>query len=137
MQLNQALKTISKIYVNGVVEFYSNFQSDPWQAAHDRLEQILLLYEGKKAYFEKIGEAAELFVAECSALIETYRVTHPEQLSLISVPDAFQIADEEKVRYLTALSENSCLNCESTENVRIAKHPKTGQFKLFCKECVS
>lgn len=137
MQISEALDQVSKMYVPGVVEFYEDSKTNPWQAAHDRYEAMLLLWTGQPEYFDKMAEAAKNFVQDCKKLIETFKALHPEQPELITNHDAFHISDEQRVRELQSLAGDNCQGCGASHGVRIAFNQKENKHALYCKECVA
>jgi hypothetical protein len=136
MQFSEALERVGEIYVPGVREFYGRSKKDPWQASHDRLEGVMILYKDSPDYFEKIEAASDEFVKEITKLIETYKVLHPGgEPKKVSLSTALHIGDEEKIKMLQSLTDEYCVLCEKKENIRAISLEKYGAG-LFCINCV-
>jgi hypothetical protein len=134
MQLSQALEEVSKIYINGTIEFYNGMKPDPWEAAHERYEGQLLLYGGTKDYFDKMAIAAQAFYEECKKLIEKFKVFNDSDKQMTFI-DAFAIGNIDRVSVLQSIELNECAKCGVRENVFAGTDEKLGPG-IYCIRCL-
>ena len=135
MQLNEALESVSKIYVPGTIEFYNQMKNDPWQEAHDVFEGQLVIHRGTEDYFNRMSLAGDWFYKTIKGLIEIYSKLNPEQTSFLDIGDALAIGNEDRLRQLEAMRANFCSICESKEDIRVTTHRAKGAG-IYCTKCV-
>lgn len=128
MKLHEALDEVGKIYVPGVIAFYGKTPNDPWQEAHDRLEQEYFSSVEPKAK----EKAAKAFVARCRSMVEHFK-KHGDPAKSLSYADAFAIGNDTLVAELTSCFEHVCYVCREKEGIRI-EMSDTGKTRVACQE---
>lgn len=128
MRFSQALDSINKNYVSGVVAFYGALNPDPWQQAHDELEKELHTQD-----LQKLSAAIELFHSKCIGLIDAFkRLNIPKQTP--SVADAF--FRSEHFFKDQSRRKKTCVICESSKDLSISCTPEDElNVFLICKQC--
>lgn len=66
-QLKKALAVVSKAYVPGCADYYSSFEPDQWQQAHDCLDEAIISREPIR-----VKHQLTIFENTCLALIKSY-----------------------------------------------------------------
>lgn len=135
MSFSEALDELSNYYVIGTAGFYSQMIPNPWQDAHDELESKMIQFSKSENYFSNISKASEAFLARVKKLIDAFKLMQSPIETEIKPSDAFVIADPDKIRRLTLLSIDSCLECSKMDSVRFVLVPG-GISGLYCVECL-
>lgn len=112
------------------MKFYASLDPDPWQAAHDAIDQN---FETK--------EAAELaynqFAKRCVELVQLFKKAQPLPQKP-SYADAFIMANQDG-SYSEAKSQfyEQCVHCntKNRDALSITKGPVRGQMVLICEDC--
>lgn len=130
MKLSEALQSVSRIYVPGVAKYYAQLNPDPWQAAHDELENIIGVFDEAKC-----GPTCERFVSRCSELILRFKQEGRPSKS-VSGADAFTMASRESIDAHLSRKLKRCAKCEVKTGLDI--YPVLGSDTdvfLLCKQC--
>lgn len=129
MTFSEALDQINLAYMPGLVRYYAKQSPDPWQAAHDQLEKVLVLKDE-----ELLDVAINRFLNRCMALIEDFKKQNIAPRSL-DPADGFHMG-EQKLKEFNSRREKYCVQCESKTDLSIVSDPKDKvSVVLVCLYC--
>lgn len=132
MRVSEALETVGRRYIPGVVHHYAGMKTDPWQKAHDDLEIVMRMEDPTLTEV-----AAGKFVQECARLIDAFRDlgTAPQSVAPI---DGFSMGDPDRVGVYMSRKHKHCVRCGSKEGLKLMSDPKDdrGVF-VVCQECAA
>lgn len=130
MTLSQALDAVSKFYVPGVVGYYAKLTPDPWQMAHDQLEDIALLEDE-----ELRDHACQRFVFRCRELVDRFKAEGQGRLRH-DFRDSFVIGDPTRDRAWRSRREKACYKCEARSGLTLEQYGADPmEVRIACKDC--
>jgi hypothetical protein len=127
------LTKVSRIYLSGAIEFYAKLPNDPWQKAHDDLEEAINDALKQEDYAAHLTPAVAQFEATLVELIEKYRPFAPNQPKS-AIVTGFMSNSPEEFALRDSMITKSCAMCGTKEDVKIKNHPKSG-LGVFCRGC--
>lgn len=130
MTFAEALESVSKKYVPGVVSYYGKFSTDPWQRAHDELNSQIEIHKSDPKLHSL---ACESFVERCLQLIEKYKLMD-DDVKTITPADAFALGDETRFNKWLSLKEKFCMRCQKRDNLSM-RTDEDGLYFMKCSEC--
>lgn len=132
--LADVLTEVSRIYLEGTTEFYAKLQPNPWQEAHDQLgSTIERARENQDAYFEEVGKAGQIFIANIRELIERYRPFSTGRVGDGAIRGLYSNS-EGHAEAKASLATKTCGGCGTDKEIKIKNHPKHGPG-IYCAEC--
>jgi hypothetical protein len=130
MKFSEALDQVSKAYIPGVVAFYAQLDPDPWQEAHDILDEVL---ETEDQDLILLG--IKTFANRCLELIDLFKQTGltPKYLS---IADAFHIGSERMLAEISSRKYKHCFKCQAKEGLSIINSPTDERAAVvICGKC--
>lgn len=126
MQLSEALYCL---FVNEPAEcasYYARMKDDPWQLAHDELEDCLAKPQ------EILDSAVEKFVAKIKQLEAAYKMSG-EKVKPSIFHSALYARDAQDAKAAIACLDHHCFECMTGENLTVIRID--GKAVPICKSC--
>jgi hypothetical protein len=132
VRVSEALNAVSRIYVPGVAKYYDALKPDPWFAAHEELEKVML--EGDQAAIES---AADRFVARMTELVERFKREGAPSKG-VSAADGLFMGDDKRVRGWQSRKAKECVQCGTKEKLKLMSNPKDKvDVVVICHDCAA
>ena len=132
MTISEALGCVSKVYVPGVVKYYSGMNPDPWQRAHEELEKIVCIKDDLLK-----TTALARFVTRSSELVDRFKKESTIIDCEASPADAFAIGDLARVKQFQSIRYRECVRCNSKKDLVIMKCGEDEmQAQIMCRPCM-
>lgn len=127
MKMSDALRSINDNHPDGAVEFYSKMKEDPWQKAHEDLDQAIRT----RSIDQDL--AVQSFYAEIRRLQDVFRSSgvkqkaHPASIGMYAPTDR-------DVSQRMATQERYCVVCGTSKSLTFVR--VEGKPTPCCESCV-
>lgn len=132
MKVSEALDRVGQIYVPGLAAYFEQFKPDPWLAAHEDLERVMIA--GDEAMTEA---AADGFLNRCTELVDRFKRDGVPPTKMDPVRDGFNLGNVGRVAAHMSRKNKDCAKCGSKEKLKIVPVQKGGtDVMLLCESCL-